>query len=277
VEVRHERETRERAQARAHGKRDWRLPRIDAEEPRLTLRPGSDASDLLPAIDTSPRVRDQFASATFGKVVTGPVHARRRVAKPAPADGGLPFASGASRKPPRLPIVVVLVAVLAASVTWYANRPEVAPFVVALRMQAREILAQLEHEWQARKGQQAEPERKGDEAARLAEEQLKSDEVLTAERTRQSTMARQKEEAARAAAQNYQRAMTLLNQGRSSEAVRLLRQLAHGGHGAAAKTLGDLYSSGEEVLLDRQEASHFYAIAERNGVKVDRSMPSIRR
>ena len=82
----------------------------------------------------------------------------------------------------------------------------------------------------------------------------------------------QKEELARAAAiQNYQRAMALLDQGRSSEAVRLLRQLANAGHGAAAKTLGDLYSSGEKVLLDRQEASHFYAIAERNGVKVDRS------
>ena len=37
-----------------------------------------------------------------------------------------------------------------------------------------------------------------------------------------------------------------------------------------SKTLGDLYSRGEDVLLDMQEAARFYAIAERNGVKIDR-------
>ena len=186
-----------------------------------------------------------------------------------------PFASSASRKPSRLPIAAALAAVLVGSGIWYATRPELAPIVTTLRMEAQAILAQLEQQWQAREAEQAEQERKGGEAARLAEEQRKNEEALKAERNRQLALARQKEEAARAAAiQNYQRAMALLNQGRSSEAIRLLRQLANDGHGAAAKTLGDLYSSGEKVLLDRQEASRFYAIAERNGVKIDRSASS---
>ena len=206
----------------------------------------------MPAIDLSPRMMEQSAFAT---AVPVPPH---------------PFVTSASRKPPRLLIAAVLAAVLVGSGIWYATRPELAPIVNTLRMEAKAILAKLEQQWQAREAEQAEQERKGGEATRLAEKQRTNEEALKAERNRQLALLRQKEEAARAAAiQKYQRALALLDQGRSSEAVRLLRQLANDGHGAAAKTLGDLYSTGEKVLLDRQEASPLHAIAERNGVKID--------
>ena len=245
-------EARKRAQARSHKHRhvDWRLPRLDAEEPRLMPRAGAEASDLVPAMDLSPRMEPSV-----------------------PSTAGLPHFEAASsrvRAGRRLPIAAALGAVLIGSGIWYATtRTELAPIVTVLKMQTQAVLGQLQQLWHVVEARQ---EPMVDEAARLAEEQRRNEDALNAERNRQAALARQKEEAAKAArAQNYQRAMALLDQGRSSEAVRLLRQLAHGGHGAAAKTLGDLYSSGEKVLLDRQEASHFYAIAERNGVKIDRS------
>ncbi|MPZ44381.1 MAG: protein kinase [Betaproteobacteria bacterium] len=280
AEARHGTEAPVHAEARAHRQREVErhLQRIDAKEPKLML-PEDEANDVTPAMDLFPSVMVQPAFATVDlphlEAVTGPIHARRRAAKPAHTQAvpepPHPFASGAARKPPRLPIALVLAAALVGSGLWYATRPQFAPIIGTLRMQTQTILAQLEQEWQARQAGQGEQQRKGGEAARLAEEQRKNEEALKAERNRELALARQKEEAAQAAAiQNYERAMALLNQGRSSEAVRRLRQLAKDGNGAAAKTLGDLYSSGEDVLLDMQEAAYFYAIAERNGVEIDR-------
>jgi hypothetical protein len=116
------------------------------------------------------------------------------------------------------------------------------------------------------------------EIASVAEHRRQADEAEAEERARKQLEAtrvaeakRKKEEAARAAVtQNYQFAMVLLDQGRNSEAVRILRDLAYAGHGPAAKALGDLYSSGGGDVLDMQEAARFYAMAERNGVKIDR-------
>jgi predicted Ser/Thr protein kinase len=135
--------------------------------------------------------------------------------------------------------------------------------------QAREA----EQQRQAREVEQAQRERNPGEAARIArgeaqqaEQQRKDDEAA-----RVAEAQRKKEEAARAAArENYELALALLGQGRKSEAIRLLRQLAYHGHGPAAKMLGDLYARSEEGSLEMQEAARFYAIAERNGVKIDR-------
>ena len=272
----HEAEARKRAQTRAQRKRDvdWRLRRLDADEPTLRLRPACEGNDLMPPMDLSPRIVEQpvsgadghphFRTATGSVDATAPTHAQTVPVR------ARSFTSIAPRKRRRLPIAAVLAAVLVCSGVWYANRPELALIVTKLRMEIPAILEQLQQPGQAREVGQ---ERKGSDAARQSEEPRKNEEALNSERNRQQTLARQKEEAARAGAmQNYQRAMALLDQGRTSEAVRLLRRLAYDGHGAAAKALGDLYSSGEKVLLDRQEASHFYAIAERNGVKIDRSV-----
>ncbi len=166
---------------------------------------------------------------------------------------------------------MALAAALVLSASWYAARPELAPIVATLTGETQAFLARLAHQWQGHDGQQAEQAQESGDAARLAHAQHRREQALTAERNRQLALARQKEEAAKAAAnQDYERARALLNQGRSSEAVRLLRDLAYQGNGPAAKTLGDLYSRGEAVLLDMQEAARFYAIAERNGVKIDR-------
>jgi tRNA A-37 threonylcarbamoyl transferase component Bud32 len=274
--ARHEAETREQAQARAHRQREVErhLQRIDAKEPKLVLLRG-EANDLAPGFELSPSAVAQPAFEMAGVAhfsdMSGPVHGRlstgRTQGMPAAAH---PFASGASPKSVRLPIVLVLAALLVGTGVWSATQPEVASLVSKLRVQAEAIVAQLERRWQAREAEQAEQQRNAGEATRLAEEQRKNEEALKAERNRQLELARQKEEAAKAAAnQSYQRALALLNQGRSSEAVHLLRQLAKDGHGLAAKTLGDLYSRGEDVLLDMQEAAYFYAIAERNGIKID--------
>ena len=275
-----------RAAARAHRDGDWRFRHLDGQEPTLILSPAGEANALMPAMDRSPRIVEQsFPSAVDPprlKTVVGPVHARRRVAQSAHTNcAAVPaphsFAAGTARKPSRLPILAALAALLLASGLWYATRPELAPVVGMLRTEAQSMLGQLREQWPAPEAQQTVQERRGDAAARVAEEQRKNSEAVTAERNRQLAMTRQKEEAARAVTmQNYQRAIILLDQGNASEGVRLLRQLAHSGHGPAAKTLGDLYSSGEKVLLDRQEASYFYAIAERNGVRPDHP-PVVRR
>jgi serine/threonine protein kinase len=278
--ARPETEVRKREKKRAHRRRDVdrRLRHSDAEEPKLLFPLRVETNDMTPAIDLSPSVM-RSASDTVGVPLfmadTGRVHARRPAAKPAqtqaPTVRPRSSAPNTSRKSLRLPVVAVLAAVLASSGIWYASRPELASIVTALRTQTQAILALLEQQWQPAEAGQAEPARKSGEGARLAQEQRKDEEALKAERNRQLALAREKEKAAKiVASQNYERAMALLNQGRSNEAVRLLRQLANGGHGAAAKTLGDLYSRGEDVLLDVQEASHFYAIAERNGVRVER-------
>ena len=257
---------------------DWRLPRLDAEEPTLRLRAVDAANEPTPMLDRSPRVTDSPASAAglahaAGAAASG--DAPLRGAELALEQPMLPRASfagsGRARKPSRRPIAATFAALVAAGGIWYATQPEFAPIAAALRTRTLAIIAPLEHKWQALEGQQAEQERKKGETARVVEERRENDEALNAERDRQLALARQKEEAARAATQNYQRALALLDQGRSSEGVRLLRQLAYEGHGAAAKTLGDLYASGEKVLLDRQEAALFYTMAERNGVRIERS------
>jgi hypothetical protein len=123
---------------------------------------------------------------------------------------------------------------------------------------------------QASEAERVEQQRMLAEAARLAEEQRKKEQAQAAERERRLALVRQKEEAARgAASENYELATVLLKQGRNREAVRLLRELALNGHGPAAKTLGDLYSNGDKVSVDMQEAAFYYAVAERNGVKMD--------
>ena len=273
--ARHEAQTHAQAQARTQKQREVErhLQLIDAREPKLVLV-GTEANDVAPGLGLSPSGVAQPAFETAGGAHfndrTGPVHAGRSAGKPthtqresAPAHA---FASGASPKSVRLPIALVLAALLVGTGIWSATQPEFAPLVSRLRTQAGTIVAQLEQQWQAHEAEQ----RNAGEATRLAEQQRKNEEALKAERERQLALARQKEEAAKAAANHsYQQAMALLNQGRSSEAVRLLRQLAKDGHGPAAKTLGDLYSKGEDVLLDMQEAAYFYAIAERNGVKID--------
>jgi len=251
--------------------------RIDAREPKLML-PEGEADDVAAAMDLSPSMMVQPAFDTVDiphfMAVTGPVHARRRAAKPphtqSVREPPHPFDSSASRNPPWLPIALALAAALVGSGLWYAARPEFGPIVTMLRMQAQTVLAQLGQEGQAREAEQTEQQRAGGETARLADDQRKNEGALEAEHDRQLALARQKEEAKAAAIRNHEHAMSLLNQGRSSEAVRLLRQLAKSGYGPAAKTLGDLYSSGEEVLLDMQEAAYFYAIAESNGVRIDR-------
>ena len=275
-----EADARKRAQAPAHRKRDvdWRLRRLDAEEPKLGLHPGREGNDWMPPLDLSPRIVEQPLSAANGpphfRTATMSVHATAPAQPQAGPVPVRPVTSIAPRKRRRLPIAAALAAALVGGGIWFADEPELAPIVAKLRMQTQAILAKLPQPSQAR---DAEQERNGGEVARQSEESRTNEEALRAERSRQQTLPRQKEEAARAGAmQSYQRAMALLDQGRTGEAVRLLRQLAYDGHGAAAKALGDLYSSGEKVLLDRHEASHFYAIAERNGVKIDRSV-SVRR
>ena len=137
----------------------------------------------------------------------------------------------------------------------------------ALRTQTQALLAHMQQPWQSEAVAHANVQRESTEA----QPRRGNEEALAAERERQQALARQKEEAAKAAAaRDYRYAIALLEHGGTSEAVRLLRQLANDGHGPAAKTLGDLYARGEEVLLDMQEAARYYAIAERNGVKIDR-------
>ena len=266
----------EGAQARTQRDVDRRLPRIDAAEPTL-VRPATEANDSMPSIDVSPRAIDPTSLPGVGLArptgLSGSAYRRRRRTAPAHTEAlgfaGSRRSSRASRNPAWRPIA--LAAVLVGSGIWLATRPELAPLVATLRTQAQTIVTQFEQQWHEREAQPA-TQKGSSDAASLAEEQRSNEAALSAERDRQMALARQKEEAARAAAaQNYQRAMALLNQGRGSEAVRLLRQLANAGHGAAAKTLGDLYSRGEEVLLDWEEAARFYAIAERNGVKVERA------
>jgi TPR repeat protein len=229
--------------------------------------------DLSPGMMVQPAF-DTVGNAPF-RSAGEPIHARRRSGRsaPTPPEPGRAHSSASSawQKLPRRPLVLALAAALVGGATWYAARPELAPTFATLNSATQALLAQLDQRWQTLDGQQAQQQAKGGEVTRLAEEQRKREEALKAERDRQQALAQQKVEAARAAAdQDYERARALLNQGRSSEAVRLLRHLAHVGHGPAAKTLGDLYSRGEEVLLDMQEAARFYAIAERNGVKIDR-------
>jgi hypothetical protein len=264
---------RAKARARRQREAERHLQRIEPKEPKLVLV-GSAANELTPDFELSPGAVAQPALDMVGlprfQAITGPLDARRsagnELAQDAPANRVAP---AAARKPPRLPIALMLAAALVGTGIWSATRPELSPLVSKLRTQAGDIVTQLEQQWQAGEVAQAQQGKTG-EAKRQAEEQRKKDEALKAERNRQLELTRQKEEAAKAAAnQSYQHALALLNQGRSSEAVRQLRQLAKDGHGPAAKTLGDLYSKGEEVLLDMQEAAYFYAIAERNGVTID--------
>jgi serine/threonine-protein kinase len=268
------------AEEEARRAADLRLQRLDAKEPKLVFPLAGEAHEVASAMDFSPGMMVQPAFDTVGNApfrsAGEPIHARRRAGRSAqtPPGPGRAHSSASSpwQKLPRLPLALALAAALVGGVTWYAAaRPELAPMFATLNSATQALLAQLDQRWQARDGQQAQQQSTGGEATRLAEEQRKREEALKAERNRQQALAQQKVEAARAAAdQDYERARALLNQGRSSEAVRLLRQLAHDGHGPAAKTLGDLYSRGEDVLLDMQEAARFYAIAERNGVKLDR-------
>ena len=306
--VRHETETPKRADPGTRKQYGIHRPlrRLDAEE--LMAPPGGERNDRVPALGLS-------------------AGTQRRGTKPAHTTGlpvpPHPVASHGSRKPSRLAMAAVLVAVLTGTGVWYANRPELVRIITAARTQTHAMLAQLQHQAQPREAQQfeqgrtaykarlveeerardeaarlveeerwrneaarlveeqpkpeevarlVEEQRERDEVARVVEEQRREEEALTAERNQRLALARQREEAARATAtQSYLRAISLLDQGRTSEAVRLLRQLAHSGHGVAAATLGDLYMSGERVLLDRQEAYHFYALAERNGIRIDRS------
>jgi tRNA A-37 threonylcarbamoyl transferase component Bud32 len=268
-----ERRKREKIRTRRQRKVDERSWRIDAVEPKLVFPLQGETNDMTPAVDPSASMMADAPLATAGALhfntEDGPVHARHRAAKPSPLDVAsaprYPGASSVSRKPARLPVVAVLAAVLATS-GWYATRSDSGPIITGLRMQAQTIWALLE---QLTSG--AEETQSSGESARLTEEQRTNEHAPQAERDRQLALAREKEESAKAVAtRNYERALALLNQGRSSEAVRLLRQLANRGHGPAAKTLGDLYSRGEDVLLDMQEASLFYTIAERNGIKVER-------
>src|SRR5690606_19272614 len=234
-----------------------------------------DLNEAVPMLDFSSSPGMEPVSAALAlrpfKGVSGrPVHARRRGtsdaheqaeparASPAPARS---FGSSLTRKPLRMSIVAALAAVLVGGGVWYAAAPHSAPFVAALRTQTQSTFADLQEQWPA----QAEAQRTDPDAARLAEARRESAEALAAERERerQLELARQKAEAAKAAAnRDYQRAIALLTYGRTSEAVRALRELAYNGHGPAAKKLGDLYASGEKVLLDLQEAARFYALAE---------------
>jgi serine/threonine protein kinase len=268
--LRHRTEARNRVDMQARNQCDIEQPlrRLDAEEPNLIALPGGEPNERVSAADMPVRVIEQE-----------------------------------SRKPSRLLIAAVVVAVLTGTGYWCANQPELAQVITAVRMQTYAIVTQLQQRALPHQAQQSEQGRAADEArqveqqsaldaatppieeqpkpdevARLVQEQLERDEIARAveeQRREEEALAAERSrrlEAARATGrQNYQLAMALLDQGRTSEAVRLLRQLANNGHGMAAKALGDLYMTGERVLLDRQEASHFYALAERNGVRIDRS------
>jgi serine/threonine-protein kinase len=260
-------------QAQSSGQRGDDLPvwRDDPQEPKLTVPLADEASGGTPALDISPwAMQPAAAIGPQFKGVTGrPVHARRRGAKPGPmpAMPARPPASALTHKLRRLPIAGALAAVLVASVVWLVARPELPSMLGALRTQTQALLAHMQQPWQSEAVAHANVQRESTEA----QPRRGNEEALAAERERQQALVRQKEEAAKAAAaRDYRYAIALLEHGGTSEAVRLLRQLANDGHGPAAKTLGDLYARGEEVLLDMQEAARYYAIAERNGVKIDR-------
>jgi serine/threonine-protein kinase len=274
VQGRRKTRSRERDRARARRRRrvEESLRRTDAVEPKLVFPLATDPGDIEPAQDPSvERIESPAFAANASSRVHGPVHARQRTPNSAPASSrpSQTHAHRIAHKPRALPLMMVLAAAVAGSGIWFASRPEWTPVVMALRAKTQAFGEMLVQQWQAAEAGPAHSAQAAGQIARPRE--AAPDDAPQPERNAQSDPAQEKKEAARAAAdRNYERALALLHQGRSSAAVHQLRQLAYAGHGPAAKALGDIYSRGEDVLLDMGEAAHFYAMAERNGVKIDR-------